>query len=224
VPIFVTAAWFPIVYADPWSMATAFRPMLLGGLESSRWSEFSISVNPKPKRCAFISWVSTAPFPHVLFICWLAVLRTGAVFSVLRPSFISANQIRWPPHSVCFVLYVGHLQQKGKACIYNFQRQPMFTHCNPFLSDVTCPGERIDTSTTPVFGYEEKGRVRPAIERASKRSRPAVQGQPGLQGPVGRCHRIARVQAVLVPVRQHGARITSQWKRQKILSDSRGPR
>jgi hypothetical protein len=25
---------------------------------------------------------------------------------------------------------VKHLQQKGKACICNFQRQPMFTHCN----------------------------------------------------------------------------------------------
>ena len=80
------------------------------------------------------------------------------------------------------VLYVKHLQQKGKAYICNFQRQPMFTHCNQFLSDATCPGKRIDTSTTPVFGYAEKGRVRPSIERASKRNRPAVQGQPGRPG------------------------------------------
>jgi hypothetical protein len=59
----------------------------------------------------------------------------------------------------------------------------VFTHCNQFLSDTTCPGKRIDTSTTPVFGYAEKGRVRPAIERrVSKRSRPAVQGQPGRPG------------------------------------------
>jgi hypothetical protein len=65
---------------------------------------------------------------------------------------------------------------------HNFQRQPVFTHCNQFLSDATCPGRRIDTSTTPVFGYAEKGRVRPGIERASKRSRPAVQGQPGRPG------------------------------------------
>jgi hypothetical protein len=77
---------------------------------------------------------------------------------------------------------VKHLQQKGRAYICNFQRQPMFTHCNQFLSDATCPGRRIDTSTTPVFGYAEKGRVRPSIERASKRSRPAVQGQPGRPG------------------------------------------
>jgi hypothetical protein len=86
---------------------------------------------------------------------------------------------------------VGHQQQKGKAHICNFQRQPMFTHCNQFLSDATCPGKRIDTSTTPVFGYAEKGRVRPAIERASKSSRPAVQGQP-TAGSAGRRHRIAR--------------------------------
>jgi hypothetical protein len=79
---------------------------------------------------------------------------------------------------------VKHLKQKGKAYICNFHRQPMFTHCNQFLSDATCPGKRIDTSTTPVFGYaeKEKGRVRPSTERASKRSRPAVQGQPGRPG------------------------------------------
>jgi hypothetical protein len=58
---------------------------------------------------------------------------------------------------------VKHLQQKGEACICNFQRQPM----HQFLSDATCPGKRIDTSTTPAFGYAEKGRVRPGIERAS---------------------------------------------------------
>jgi hypothetical protein len=66
-----------------------------------------------------------------------------------------------------------------------------FTHLNQFLSDATCPGKRIDTSTTPVFGYAEKGRVRPAIERTSKRSRPAVQGARRA-GPAGRINRIDR--------------------------------
>jgi hypothetical protein len=42
--------------------------------------------------------------------------------------------------------------ERPRAYICNFQRQPVFTHCNQFLSDATCPGKHIDTSTTPVFG------------------------------------------------------------------------
>jgi hypothetical protein len=68
------------------------------------------------------------------------------------------------------VLYVKHLQQTGKAHIYNFSgSQCPHIAISQFLGDATCPGRRIDTSTTPVFGYAEKGRVRPGIERASKR-------------------------------------------------------
>jgi hypothetical protein len=36
----------------------------------------------------------------------LAILRTSAVYSALRPSFISVNQIRWPPN---FCLVLAHM-------------------------------------------------------------------------------------------------------------------
>ena len=42
------------------------------------------------------------------------------------------------------------------------------THVNKFQSDATCPGKRIDTHYSPVFGYEEKGRVRELFERGCK--------------------------------------------------------
>jgi hypothetical protein len=50
--------------------------------------------------------LSSAPLRHMGGRWWLilghllAILRTSAVYSALRPSFISVNQIRWPPNFV----------------------------------------------------------------------------------------------------------------------------
>jgi hypothetical protein len=74
-----------------------------------------------------------------------------------RLAFDSATAPKRSARLTCF--YVNHLEKKGKAHICNFQGQPVFTNCNKLLSDATCPGKRIDTCCTPVFGSAEKGRV-----------------------------------------------------------------
>jgi hypothetical protein len=66
------------------------------------------------------------------------------------------------------VLYHKYLQEAGKAYICSYEGRPEVTHVNKFQSDATCPGKRIDTHYSPVFGYEEKGRVRELFERGCK--------------------------------------------------------
>jgi hypothetical protein len=92
------------------------------------------------------------------------------------------------------------LQQKGKADICNFQRKTVFTHCNQFLSDATCPGKRIDTSITPAFGYAEKGRVQACRARtagsAGRRHRQNRPGSPSGERMAPACLTTGLVQAV----------------------------
>jgi hypothetical protein len=63
--------------------------------------------------------------------------------------------------------------------------KPALQFTNPALQSPSCPLDAASTlrdGAHSMFGYAEKGRVRPAIERASKRSSPAVQEQPGRPG------------------------------------------
>jgi hypothetical protein len=62
-------------------------------ITSVQWVQGGSEVNQSPGITT--PWSDSTQNSHLL-----AILRTSAVYSALRPSFISANQIRWPPNFV----------------------------------------------------------------------------------------------------------------------------